>query len=69
MAHKLSLAEVLLTDVLSLPDNRALVGLQWPQAHYFYKTEYGSADTLLLAESLRQITLGVAHWFVMFLTT
>lgn len=61
MAHKLSLAEVLLTDVLSLPDNSALVRLQWPRAHYFYKTESGSADTLLLAESLRQITLGVAH--------
>jgi hypothetical protein len=61
MAHKSSLAEVLLTEVLPLPDNCALVRLQWPRAHYFYETQSGAADTLLLAESLRQITVGIAH--------
>lgn len=61
LAHKMSLAEVLLTQVLPLPDNRATVHLQWPRAHYFYETQSGSADTLLLAESLRQITVGIAH--------
>ncbi|MBD1539319.1 hypothetical protein HC749_14235 [Arthrobacter sp. S13_S34] len=61
LAHKTSLAEVLLTQVLPLPDNRATVHLQWPRSHYFYETQSGSADTLLLAESLRQITVGIAH--------
>lgn len=61
LAHKKSLAEVLLTQVLPLPENCATVHLQWPRAHYFYETQSGSADTLLLAESLRQITVGIAH--------
>lgn len=62
LTHKASLAEVLLVSVsASKIQHQAEVQLQWPRAHYFYRTDSAQADTVLLAESMRQITVAVAH--------
>ncbi len=61
ITHKSSLSEVLVTKVANLSAHSVVVGLQWPRMHYFYDTRSETADTLLLAESLRQMTVAIAH--------
>lgn len=59
--HRQAVAEVFLTDCLAHGDNRFLIGAQWPRLHAFYWSCTGRYDTMLLAETLRQCAIYLAH--------
>ncbi len=59
--HRQAIAEVYLTDCAPVDDGRFLVGAQWPRLHAFYRTCTGRYDTMLLAETVRQCAIYLAH--------
>ncbi|MDI9971970.1 ScbA/BarX family gamma-butyrolactone biosynthesis protein [Rhodococcus sp. IEGM 1307] len=60
--HRQSVAEVFLTDCVSLPGpDRFVVAAQWPRLHGFYRARGGRYDTMLLAETLRQTAIYLGH--------
>ena len=59
--HRQAIAEVYLTDCAPVDDNHFLVGAQWPRLHAFYRTCTGRYDTMLLAETVRQCAIYLAH--------
>lgn len=60
--HRQSIAEVYLTDCVPQGgDGRYLMGAQWPRLHAFYRTCSGRYDTMLLAETVRQCAIYLAH--------
>ena len=61
LVHKTSLSEVLLTEIQRLDENHFVVGAQWPRWHVFYRGSGGPADSMLLAETLRQSVILLAH--------
>jgi hypothetical protein len=61
--HRQSVSEVFLTDCVnvdSVPDQFVL-GAQWPRMHCFYRGRAGRYDPMLLAETLRQCVIYLAH--------
>ncbi|WP_158289189.1 ScbA/BarX family gamma-butyrolactone biosynthesis protein [Rhodococcus sp. SMB37] len=60
--HRQSVSEVFLTDCVtdSQPD-RFVLGAQWPRVHAFYRGQAGRYDPMLLAETLRQCVIYLAH--------
>ncbi|MEZ2371103.1 ScbA/BarX family gamma-butyrolactone biosynthesis protein [Arthrobacter sp. RCC_34] len=61
LVHKTSLSEVLLTEIQRLDENHFVVGAQWPRWHVFYRGPGGRPDSMLLAETLRQSVILLAH--------
>lgn len=61
LVHRLSIAEVFVTDVLGLPEGSYLVAAQWPRWHVYYGSVAGTYDSALIAETLRQATILIAH--------
>ncbi|WP_441251434.1 ScbA/BarX family gamma-butyrolactone biosynthesis protein [Kitasatospora sp. McL0602] len=59
--HRASVSEVLLTGWQRTAPDRFLLGAQWPRTHSFYRPVDGVYDPLLLAETVRQAGLLVAH--------
>ncbi|POX44139.1 hypothetical protein C3489_36975 [Streptomyces sp. Ru71] len=59
--HRASIAEVLLTDWQRLDDTHFTVTAQWPRRHGFFATVDGCHDPLLVAETIRQAGLLLAH--------
>lgn len=59
--HRQAITEVYLTDCASVDDGRFLVGAQWPWLHAFFRTCWGHYDTMLLAETVRQCAIYLAH--------
>ena len=60
--HRQSIAEVFLTDWAELPEpNRFAIAAQWPRSHGFYRAKDGRYDPMLLAETLRQAAIYLAH--------
>ncbi|MDQ0757415.1 ScbA/BarX family gamma-butyrolactone biosynthesis protein [Streptomyces canus] len=59
--HRVGIAEVLLTDWERLDGSRFAVTAQWPRLHGFFTTVEGCHDPLLVAETIRQAGLLVAH--------
>ncbi len=59
--HRQAIAEVYLTDCVPVGDGRFLVGAQWPRLHAFYRTCSERYDTMLLAETIRQCAIYLAH--------
>ncbi|MER7775493.1 ScbA/BarX family gamma-butyrolactone biosynthesis protein [Streptomyces sp. NPDC096191] len=63
MVHRAAVAEVFVTDAVSLGDDRFLVGAQWPRDHALYHPdEGGRSDPLLVAETIRQALVFLGHW-------
>ena len=63
LVHRTALSEVFLTAAdLEGAHTYALAG-QWPRRHYYYAITNGRIDSLLVAETLRQSTILVAHTF------
>ncbi|MET7815841.1 ScbA/BarX family gamma-butyrolactone biosynthesis protein [Streptomyces sp. NPDC005395] len=63
MVHRAAVAEVFVTDAVSLGDDRFLVGAQWPRDHALYHPdEEGRSDPLLVAETIRQALVYLGHW-------
>jgi len=61
LVHKASVSEVLLTEIQRLDENHFVVGAQWPRWHVFYRGPGGRTDSALLAETLRQSVILLAH--------
>lgn len=59
--HRASIAEVLLTDWERLDEQHFTVAAQWPRLHGFFATLDGYHDPLLVAETVRQSGLLLAH--------
>ncbi|MCX4593250.1 ScbA/BarX family gamma-butyrolactone biosynthesis protein [Streptomyces sp. NBC_01549] len=65
LVHRAAMAEVFVTDALPVGDDRFLVAAQWPRDHSLYHPDrLGFSDPLLVAETLRQASLYLAHrWY------
>ncbi|MCK0090521.1 A-factor biosynthesis protein [Rhodococcus sp. F64268] len=60
--HRQSVSEVFLTDCVTGPEpDRFVLGAQWPRVHGFYRGRAGRYDPMLLAETLRQSVIYLAH--------
>ncbi|AII10876.1 A-factor biosynthesis protein (plasmid) [Rhodococcus opacus] len=60
--HRQSIAEVFLTDCAELSEpNRFAFAAQWPRRHGFYRAKDGRFDPMMLAETLRQAAIYLAH--------
>jgi hypothetical protein len=59
--HRASIAEVMLTDWERLDEHHFTVTAQWPRLHGFFATLDGYHDPLLVAETIRQAGLLLAH--------
>ncbi|GAA2142796.1 ScbA/BarX family gamma-butyrolactone biosynthesis protein [Kitasatospora kazusensis] len=59
--HRASVSEVLLTGWRRIAPNRFLLGAQWPRTHSLYRPVAGVYDPLMLAETVRQSGLLIAH--------
>ncbi|MFR9798774.1 ScbA/BarX family gamma-butyrolactone biosynthesis protein [Streptomyces sp. MS06] len=60
-AHRAAVAEVFLTDWAPDRPDGFLVSAQWPRGHSFFAPRAGYQDPLLLAESVRQAGVLLAH--------
>jgi hypothetical protein len=61
MVHRAALAEVLLTSCHPISEDLFVLGAQWPRTHGFYTPTAGLHDPMLLAETIRQSGMLVAH--------
>lgn len=60
--HRQAVSEVFLTDCVRGPGpDRFVLGAQWPRLHGFYRSRAGCYDPMLLAETLRQCVIYLAH--------
>ncbi|MEU9362045.1 ScbA/BarX family gamma-butyrolactone biosynthesis protein [Streptomyces sp. NPDC048301] len=64
MVHRAAVAEVFVTDSVRTGEDRFLVAAQWPRDHALYSpSSSGISDPLLLAETVRQTLVYLAHRF------
>lgn len=61
LVHRASVAEVMLTDWERMDDAHFTVAAQWPRRHGFFDTIDGCHDPLLIAETVRQTGILLAH--------
>ncbi|YCH17934.1 hypothetical protein M1E17_03185 [Arthrobacter sp. D1-29] len=61
LVHRRAISEVFMTDIHRVGEGRYLAAAQWPRLHPFFHSGAGAYDTALIAESLRQATILVAH--------
>ncbi|MEU7584223.1 ScbA/BarX family gamma-butyrolactone biosynthesis protein [Streptomyces sp. NPDC041068] len=60
--HRSALSEVFLTGASAIGEDAFLVSAQWPRAHSFFTLERNRRhDPMLVAETVRQIGLLIAH--------
>jgi 2-oxo-3-(phosphooxy)propyl 3-oxoalkanoate synthase len=60
LVHRTALSEVLLSDLVPTTTG-FLAAVQWPRRHHYFRTDRGAVDVTLVAETLRQVTIAVAH--------
>lgn len=61
LVHRAAVSEVFVTDVCGTGDATFQVGAQWPRSHGFFGPKAQFHDPMLLAETIRQATLAIAH--------
>lgn len=61
LVHRRAISEVFLTGVERCSDSEFRVFAQWPRWHVFYGTEDGTVDSAMVIETLRQLTVLIAH--------
>jgi hypothetical protein len=62
LVHRSAESEVLITSVSRDGDDAYLLAARWPRQHTFYQTdEAGRHDPMLIAETMRQAGIVVAH--------
>ncbi|MFF7542898.1 ScbA/BarX family gamma-butyrolactone biosynthesis protein [Streptomyces canus] len=62
IVHRAAVSEVLATGLQRVSDDHFRVGVQWPRSHSYYGRVAGRwHDPMLLAESIRQALLVIAH--------
>jgi hypothetical protein len=61
VVHRAAVSTVLVTDLCAVAQQSFHVGVQWPRDHSYYRTHIGQHDPMLVAESIRQAALAIAH--------
>lgn len=62
LVHRAAMAEVFLTDAAAIGGDAFLVAAQWPRDHSLYHPDpSGRTDPLLVAETIRQALVYLAH--------
>jgi hypothetical protein len=61
LVHRAAVSEVFVTDVCVTGETTFQVGAQWPRSHGFFGPKALFHDPMLLAETIRQATLAIAH--------
>ncbi|MGH3964679.1 MAG: ScbA/BarX family gamma-butyrolactone biosynthesis protein [Pseudonocardiaceae bacterium] len=61
LVHRRAVSEVLLTDWCRTGADAFVCAAQWSRSHSFYRVRNGRHDTLLLAETIRQVGLLLCH--------
>lgn len=61
LVHRQSVSEVFLTGIYSAGNDRYTVWGQWPRWHVFYGSGSDRFDSALVVETLRQLTVLIAH--------
>jgi hypothetical protein len=61
LVHRAAVAEVLLTDCRSTGSDTFVCAAQWPRGHVLQSSRDGSFDPLLVAETIRQTGMMLAH--------
>lgn len=61
LVHRQAVSEVFLTGVLSSGNMTYTVWAQWPRWHVFYGSGNGGFDSAVVVETLRQLTVLLAH--------
>lgn len=61
LVHRAAVAEVLLTSWHQTAEDLFVLGAQWPRTHGFYTPTAGMHDPMLLAETIRQSGMLIAH--------
>jgi hypothetical protein len=62
LVHRSAESEVLITSISRDGDDAYLVAARWPREHTFYQPdEAGRLDPMLVAETMRQAGIAVAH--------
>jgi hypothetical protein len=61
LVHRAAVAEVLLTSCHPIAEDLFVLGTQWPRTHGFYPPVAGLHDPMLLAETIRQSGMLIAH--------
>lgn len=61
LVHRASVAEVMLTGWERKDDSHFSVAAQWPRLHSFYTPVDGQHDPLIIAETIRQAGILLAH--------
>lgn len=64
LVHRHSLSEVFLTDSTRLGRDCFGIGVQWPRWHVLYEGYAGYYDGHLVAETIRQISICIAHRYL-----
>jgi hypothetical protein len=61
LVHRAAVSEVFVTDVCVIGETTFQIGAQWPRSHGFFGPKALFHDPMLLAETIRQATLAIAH--------
>ncbi|MFF1574223.1 ScbA/BarX family gamma-butyrolactone biosynthesis protein [Leifsonia sp. NPDC058292] len=61
LVHRSAVSEVFVTDVVRRASDDFDCGVQWPRRHTMYRAPDDSVDGSLVAETIRQLTIAVAH--------
>lgn len=61
LVHRRAVAEVFLTGIHPVEDLTYTVAAQWPRWHVFYGSNHDRFDSALVVETLRQLTVLIAH--------
>lgn len=59
--HRRAISEVFLTGIHGSGDVMYSVGAQWPRWHVFYGARQDRFDSAIVVETLRQLTVFIAH--------
>jgi hypothetical protein len=60
LVHRRALSDVLVTEAHALGDDAFIAGVQWPRNHRLFGRS-ADVDVSLVAETVRQITIFLAH--------
>ncbi|WP_223691958.1 ScbA/BarX family gamma-butyrolactone biosynthesis protein [Leifsonia poae] len=61
LVHRAAVAEVFATDVVAAAPDLFECGVQWPRRHSLYSRPDRTVDGALVAETVRQLTILIAH--------
>ncbi len=61
LVHKEAVGDVFLTDMRCKNPDTFYAGAQWPARHHYFLSSSNTLDPMIFAETLRQVTIAIAH--------